>query len=59
MVVGECCSRRKSTAFSLKMLVQLDSAIFTSFRTLSGASPPTPTTCPASLSISPNGWIPN
>ena len=31
MVVGECCSRRKSTAFSLKMLVQLDSAIFTSF----------------------------
>ena len=49
MVAGECCSRRKSMAFSLKLLVQLDSAIFTSFRVSSGASPPTPTTCPASL----------
>ena len=49
MVAAECCSKRKSTAFSLKMLVQLDSAIFTSFQTSSGASPATPTTCPASL----------
>ena len=49
MVAGEYCSRRKSMAFSLKMLVQLDSAIFTSFRTSSGASPPTPTICLAPL----------
>ena len=49
MVAGECCSKRKSTAFSLKMFVQLDSDIFTSFRMSSGASPSTPTTCPTSL----------
>ena len=49
MVAGECCSKRKSTTFSLKMLVQLDSAIFTSFQTSSDASLPIPTTCPASL----------
>ena len=49
MVVGECCSRKKSTVFSLKMLVQLDSAIFTSFQVSSGAFSPIPMTCPASL----------
>ena len=49
MDVGECCSRRKSTAFSLKMLVQLDSTIFTSFQVSSGGFSPTPTTCLASL----------
>ena len=49
MVAGECFFRRKSTAFSLKMLVQLDSAIFTSFRVSSGAFSPTPTTYLASL----------
>ena len=49
MVAGECCFRRKSTAFSLKMLVQLDSAIFTSFQVASDAFSPTPTICLASL----------
>ena len=37
MVTSECCSRRKSIVFSLKMLIQLDSAIFTSFQIASDA----------------------